>query len=561
MVKKLFVVLVSFLMVSTFFTSYSPTTLSKEKVPAMPPKTYTSPVGFIENKGQWSSEFAFIGKTPFGQIGLGKSSIYFNLAGSKENPQNQVIQLSLTDANDVVPVGVDPYPTNYHFYQGRDQSKWVTNAKMFRSIRFPEIYQGIDLVYLMQGKNPKYEFHVRPGADPSTIKLNVLGATLKTDKKVLSYITPNRSLQDNSLLVFEKQSKKQISSTFLQLNKNSFGFQVASYDKEQTLVIDPVISETYLGGTGDYESNEGLSEALDEDGNLYITGYTTSLDFPTTPGAYKPYDPVFLYQNQLFVAKIGTNGTILFSLIVASLSTYYNTEGCAIAVTSQHQVVIAGTTDASDFPVTPGAFQSSLRGGYDFFICRFDDTGSQLLMSTLVGGTGNEAFYSFGSTANYNYYDFSCNNPIALDSNDNVIISGNTASNDFPLTSGNIKSSSSNSNNQIVIFTMNSAGTNLLYSTYFGGSILDGSLSLISDDRNNIYICGFTYSYDFFTTPGAYRENLLSNGINGFIAKFYVNPDTHIVTPIFSTLLGDYDTFVNSIDYDEDYHIVVTGTT
>lgn len=557
MVKRVVAFLACLVMISLVATPYSPQSLSQEKAMAV----HSNPCGFIENKGQWSENFVFIGQAPFGQIGFGKSTIYLYQIGTKENPTNQVIQLSLDGAKSVVPVGIDPYPTNYHFYKGRDQSKWVTNAKMYRSIKYPEIYQGIDLYYLMSGKNPKYEFHVSPGADPSVIKLSVLGANIETDKQVLRYITPGHTLNDSGLYVFEKQSKKQIATTFLALNHHSFGFQVGDYDKEQVLVIDPVLGEVFLAGSGSYEDNEGLAEALDSDGNLYITGFTSSFDFPVTPGAYYPINPSSLYQYNAFVSKIDSNGILAFSLVIASNLTSYDNEGCAISLTYQNEIVIAGVTNSNDFPVTSGAYQSTLRGGYDFFLCKFDTTGSQLLMSTLMGGTGDELFEVSGSSITQNYFRFQSNNPIVISQGDSITISGNTYSSDFPLTPGFLKSSNFFNNNQIVLFTMNSAGTTLLYSTYFGGSMTEGSLTLIGDDQNNIYIAGYTFSFDFFTTSGAYEETVTMNGMNGFVTKFHLDPMTHLITPVFSTILGDKDTFVNSIDYDSDYNIVAAGTT
>ena len=557
MVKRVVAFLACLVMISVVITPYSPQSLSQEKSPAV----HSTPCGFIENKGQWSENFAFIGQAPFGQIGFGKSTIYLHQKGTKENPTNQVIQLSLDGAKNVVPVGIDPYPTNYHFYKGRDQSKWVTNAKMYRSIKYPEIYQGIDLYYLMSGKNPKYEFHVNPGADPSVIKVSVLGALIKTDTTVLHYISSGHTLNDSGLYVFEKQSKKQIATSFLPFNHHSFGFQVGDYDKEQALVIDPVLGEVFLAGSGTYEDNEGLAEALDSDGNLYITGFTSSFDFPVTPGAYYPINLSNPYQFNTFVSKIDPNGILVFSLVIASNLTSYDNQGCAISLTSQNEIVIAGITNASDFPVTSGAFQSMLKIGYDFFLCKFNTTGTQLLMSTLIGGNSDDVFDVSGSSITQNYYRFRCNNPIFIGPEDSITISGNTYSTNFPLTPGNLKSSNTSNSNQIVLFTMNSAGTTLLYSTYFGGSMTEGSLALIGDDQNNIYIAGFTFSFNFFTTSGAYQEYVNTNGMNGFVAKLHTDPVTHVMTPVFSTILGDQDTFVNSIDYDNDYNIVAAGTT
>ena len=541
--------------------SFSPASRSQNKSPQKAQKQFLNPSGFIENKGQWSKELSFIGTTSFGQIGFGVSTIYLHQINVNENTGNQVIQLSLEGAKNVIPVGIDPYPTNYHFYQGRDQTKWINNAKMFRSIQYPDIYPGIDLYYQIQGKNPKYEFHVKPGADPNKIRIKVTGTEVTTDDNKVTFSTSHHDIQDTGLLVYEYQSSHQLNARFKAIDSHSYGFLVGHYDKKQILIIDPVISENYLAGTGNYEQNEGSAEVLDSDGNLYITGFTSSSNFPVTPGAYFPINLSSPYQYNTFVSKLDQNGNLIYSLLIASSDSYYETKSFAIAVTPQMEVVIAGTTNTSDFPTTPSAYQSSVHGGFDFFVCQFNDTGSQLLMSTLIGGTNDEEFGAYGSTLNQNYFDFPSHNPLALDQDGNITISGNTISTDFPTTPNRLKTTNSFGRYQIVIFTIHSSGSTLLYSTYFGGSRMDASLTLIGDDQNNIYLGGFTSSFNFFTTPGAFQTHVIMNGFNGFVSKFHIDPVSHQLTPIFSTILGSGDTFVNSLDLDQDYHIFAVGST
>lgn len=172
-----------------------------------------------------------------------------------------------------------------------------------------------------------------------------------------------------------------------------------------------LVYSTYLGtGMG---GERGFVLAVDSGGNAYVTG-DAAPDFPTTPGAYKTGT------GGAQVTKINPTGSALVYATHLAGASGWETWGVGIAVDSSGNAYVVGTTMSSDFPTTPGAFQTAYAGGRDAFVTVMNPTGSALVYSTFLGGTGDE----FWTAA------------IAVDGDGNAYVAGTTASADFPVTPG-----------------------------------------------------------------------------------------------------------------------------
>ena len=145
-----------------------------------------------------------------------------------------------------------------------------------------------------------------------------------------------------------------------------------------------ITASTFLGGS---DSDWAVDVAIDPTGSVYVTGYTYSRDFPTTPGAFDPYGgiPANASWADAFVAKFNPLGSLEFSTFLAGSSADF---GFSIAVDSDGNAYITGVTVSPDFPVTSGALQRDFRG-QDAFVAKFDPQG-QLVFSTFLGGSGDE---------------------------------------------------------------------------------------------------------------------------------------------------------------------------
>ncbi|HYK21451.1 MAG TPA: SBBP repeat-containing protein [Pyrinomonadaceae bacterium] len=251
-----------------------------------------------------------------------------------------------------------------------------------------------------------------------------------------------------------------------------------------------LVYSTLLGGSGfDFATDV----AIDAAGNAYVTG-TAQAGFPVTPGAFQTS---FNGVNDAFVTKLNSTGTALvYSTFLGGSGT---DRGSGIAVNTAGNAFVSGVSDSSNFPVTPGAFQSVKAAGQDAFITQLNVAGSGLVYSTYLGGDGND----FG-------------NDIALDTAGNASVVGLTGSTVFPTTADAIQSGYGG-NNDAFITRLNTTGTALVFSTYLGGSNGDNALSISVDPAGSIYVTGTTSSADFPTTPGAFQT--VSQGADGFVAK------------------------------------------
>jgi hypothetical protein len=252
---------------------------------------------------------------------------------------------------------------------------------------------------------------------------------------------------------------------------------------------------TYYGGTGDDES---YGIALDGSNNVYITGYTTSISNIATAGAYQTTYGGGSYD--AFLAKFNPTGSSLL------WGTYYGGTGSdfayGIATDASANVYITGETTSTSAIATAGAYQTALIGGQDAFLAKFNTAGTSLLWGTYYGGTtGTQA------------------SAIALDASANVYFTGFTQSTSAIATAGAYQTTMNGSIGNAFVAKLNSAGTSLIWGTYYGGNIDDGAKAIALDASDEVFITGITSSTTGIATPGAYQTTYGGPSFDGFVAK------------------------------------------
>ncbi|MFB3895065.1 MAG: SBBP repeat-containing protein [bacterium] len=293
-----------------------------------------------------------------------------------------------------------------------------------------------------------------------------------------------------------------------------------------------LIYSTYLGGEGE---DEGYAITVDGSGCAYVTGYTESNHFPTTPGAF---DTSYNGNGDIFITKLKTNGTALV------YSTYFGgakpDNGYGIAVDNSGNIYITGETESHDFPTTPSAFDTSFNGVYrDAYVSKLNANGTGLVYSTYLGGTDDDG----------------CNT-IVLDSSGNAFVVGYTLSTDYPTTPGVFRPSNHVAHDAFVT-KLNADGTVLIYSTYLTGYHGTYGSDIVIDDSGNSYITGDTQNPYFPTTPGAFDVSL-----NGLIDAFVTKLNANGTALLYSTYLGGTgDDEGNSIAIDDSGNVYITGYT
>ena len=320
-----------------------------------------------------------------------------------------------------------------------------------------------------------------------------------------------------------------------------------------------LVYSTYLGGSI-YDYASGI--AVDNTGNAFVTGYTQSSDFPVTKGAFQTTNLAVKSGNggNSFAAKLNpSGGSLLYSTYLGGS---FDDQAAGIATNSSGDAYITGQTLSSDFPVTPGALQTTFKGQNEFsafnsdnvslpnaFVTRLNADGTGLVYSTYLGGSGQLNELDNGLPGG-SYGD--SGSAIAVDESGNAYVAGSAYSTDFPTIKGSFQTANAgaiNLANNAFVAKLNPTGSALVYSTYLGGSgelfFFDtinwgegeGANGIAIDASGDVYVAGFSYSSDFPVTVDAYQKtnNAVANlAYDAFVSK--LNPSGSAL--LYSTLLG-----------------------
>jgi hypothetical protein len=241
-----------------------------------------------------------------------------------------------------------------------------------------------------------------------------------------------------------------------------------------------LVFSTYLGGS-DGQSGRGI--AVDGAGSAYVTGYTYSTDFPTTLGAAQTTNAGFA---DAFVTKLDATGSgLVFSTYLGGIEADVS---FGIAVDFAGSAYVTGDTNSTDFPTTAGAAQPTFAGATDAFVTKLDATGSGLVYSTYLGGSGDAG---------------DAGRDIAVDAAGSAYVSGVTSSTDFPTTAGAVQTTYGGHFFDAFVTKLSSTGSALVYSTYLGGNFDDFLGDIAVDSAGSAYVTGSTDSTNFPTTAGA----------------------------------------------------------
>jgi len=529
-------------------------------------------VPFISNKDQIDKDVEYYAHTFGGTAFITKSGniVYSFLPPANEHKINSgkysshqkskalALKEQFINGKLVKVRGENEVSAKVNYIQGADRLKWKRDIPAFESVCFGEVYKGIDIQLKAFGNNIEKLFFINPGANPMDIKIEMAGAKnlkvnnsgeleVETEMGTVSFTKP--------VAYQEHKGKKNYIPVEYKVNKNEYGFRTGNYDSEKTLVIDPLIASTFLGGS-DIDDMYEPTIALDNNGNIYITGFTSSPDFPTTTGVYNTkFNRV---SRERFISKFNSDlSQLLASTFIGGrgfgmgfVGGDGDELGHGLAVNKDGNVYIAGYTESPDYPVTSGSFDESFNGGRDVFVSKLSGDLSTLLASTYIGGSGDEGFQ-------WPRIDMTLNN------NGDVIVAGITHSNDFPISDfaydKTYNGGSRSGDAFIVKFDRNL--TRLLASTYLGGKENEWRLAVVMDKRGTVYVCGQTESLNFPTTSGAYRETF--TGDNPEMGEIFISKiDSDLSKLLASTLFGgDKDEEALKMRVDEGGEIYLSGYT
>jgi Beta-propeller repeat/Cep192 domain 4/Abnormal spindle-like microcephaly-assoc'd, ASPM-SPD-2-Hydin/HYDIN/CFA65/VesB-like, Ig-like domain len=517
------------------------------------------PLQFESNRGQFPQDQRFLARGAGYSLLLGRRDATLLLRG-REAPQGKMRE---DGGSNIQPVKGQPeslgleflagnsqpkvealgkLPTKVNYFHGANPHSWFSGIPAFSRVRYKDIYPGIDLVYYGRRGHLETDFQVQRGANPESIGMHLAGAReMRLDAHgdlIVSMQSGQVALRKPLAYQPHGADRQMVSAAFQMESGNVVKFQIGSYDRSRELVIDPVLDySTYLGGTTGDEV-DGI--AVDSAGDAYVVGTTFSTDFPATMGVFQPkfgggtcagracYD--------VFVAKVNpAGGALVYATYLGGTNDDTPT---GIAIDAAGNAFVVGTTSSTDFPTTPGAFQTALNGSSNLFVTELAPDAASLVYSTYLGGTGTDT-----------------GGGIAVDSAENAYVTGSTNSVDFPVANGAFQSTLAGGTD--ALFTKVAAGgASLLYSSYLGGSGADSGSGVAVDGLGMMYLTGSTSSTDF-PLAGAIQSTL-GGGTDAFVTRVAASGSKLS----YSTYLGGAkDDSGVAIAVTSQYEAFVVGTT
>ncbi len=512
------------------------------------------PLSFEPNRGQANAMVKFIARGSGYDVFLTSTEAVFALPASqtsaglphevgatKRGNRVSVLRMTLKGANpQALTKGTDQLPGVKNYLIGRNSSGWQTDVPTFRKVRYEAIYPGINLSYYGNQKQLEYDFEVAPGVDPGLIRLVCDGAKpVIDDQGDLVLKLKDGELREHKPVIYQDLNGQRVAvdGRFVIRRGREIGFEVGAYDEDRVLVIDPtLVYSTYLGGSG---NDSGSSIDIDNSGNIYITGTTGSTTFPTQ----NPYQSAPAGLEDVFVTKLDSTGSsILYSTYVGGAGND-RADGIFVDKTSGAAYIV-GRVDAlsNNFPITPGAFATTYRGGdFDAFVLKLNPQGNSLAYSTFLGGGENDSAVG-----------------VVADSLGNAYVTGGTRSSGFPATPSAYQSFIAGDTDAYLV-KLNSAGSSLLYSTLLGGGGTDRGSSVRVDNSGNAYLTGYSSSQDF-PTANAF-QNSLGGSFDAFVARIDTNASGAASLVFCSYLGGSSDDKGYGLALDSGNNLYVAGQT
>ncbi len=422
--------------------------------------------------------------------------------------------------------------TYNNYFIDNDPKKWASNCKVYQGVTYKNVYPNIDVRYYTANGQLKYDLIVNPGGNPENISLyydGVDGLRLKDGALMIkTSVTEIKELLPYSYVLMAA-GRKEVSCNY-ELKGNIVRFRLENKKElNSTLVIDP--TPVFITFTGSKVDNWGYTATYDASGNFYGGGIVFGAGFPTNNGAYQqnfqggssttgeqaPFDIGIIKLDPLGKTRVyatylgGSNG---------------NEQPHSLICDGDGNLIIAGRTTSSNYPSTSSSTKAG--AGWNIVISKLDPTGSKLLGSVILGGTGDDGVNirpKYGGTVsgaisiNRNYGDDG-RSEVIVDAAGNIYVASCTQSADFPVSANafqtKLKSSPNNSVNQDgVIIKMSSDLQTVLLSSYLGGTSDDAAFVLaINPINNNLYVAGGTASTDFPSVTNTYGGGLA----DGFVS-------------------------------------------
>ncbi len=465
------------------------------------------PLSFIENQGQSDDAVKFLERGHGHSVFFTPDGVVFAFQKAKKDDKEAgapVMKLAPLGMNkDVHVMPEDRQQGIVNYFIGNDPAKWRTSIPTYGAVLYKEAYPGVDIKFYGNNRQIEYDIIVKPGVDPSQVNFRYSGvanAIVNAAGDLAITLADGRELMQKKPLIYQETDGKRLPL--------EGGFVIETTKSASALVNPDIVSE-----------EAAREEITQQPGSIEFTCGFKIASYDSSKKLI--IDPVLVYSTYLG----GSGGD----------------SAAAIAVDSSGNAYVTGYTESSDFPVVNPIYPN-LRGLSNAFITKINSSGTALIYSTYLGGSGGQSGGDSGAA-------------IAVDSSGNAYVTGITYSTDFPVKTPlypNLRGS-----HNAFVTKINASGTALVYSTYLGGSNYDDGCGIAVDGTGNAYVTGSTWSSDFPAQNPLY-PNLRSYYGNAFITKI----NSSGTALIYSTYLGgSYGDYGYAIAVDGSGNAYVTGET
>ncbi len=527
--------------------------------PAAASPQHALPLQFVENRGQFPDGVVFAARSGGVRAEVAADGVTLQLLGAPVLPQGAAhdaprsasLVLRFVGASSEATLAGEGAPgSRVHLYHGASPEAWLTDIPAYDAVRWEQLQPGVDVVLRDAGGRLEYDLMLAPGARLSDVVMELDGAldlSLGADGALLARTDVGTLAQDipATWQVLPDGTREPLDARFVLLGGQRFGFEAPGRHPERALVLDPGLTySSYLGGSN-WDHVNAIARGAGN--SVYLAGYTTSGNFPNTPGSSQQ---ALAGYGDAFVARMDlSTGALSWATYLGGADSviFVEESARALAVDAGGAAWIAGAANSPDFPVTPGAWQPVLAGGSDAFVAKLNADGT-LALSTFLGGGKDDVA--------------TC---LALGSN-GVFVAGRTASDGtppFPTTAGAADTSFNS-----IFFTTDVFVTKLplgggppIWSTLLGGVLRDEALAIAVDAAGAATVTGLTGSNNFPTTAGAFDTSFngsTANKLDAFVTR--LSPTGSALT--WSTYLGGAESDeARSVALAADGGVCVAGVT
>ncbi len=490
---------------------------------------------FVENKGQWDSRVQFRGDFSIGSFFLENQGFTVLIHNTDDlnklsdqlhghNPLNPSNGLPITLRSHAykvkflgaaswvqnIPDKIQSYANNY--FSGSDQSKWAAQCKIAQAVTYQNVYPNIDVRYYSNAGKLKYDIIVHPGGNIEAIAMKYTGVDkIQVKNKELMINTSVGDVKELYPYSYQvREGKRETVNCKYVVKDNIVRFKLTDYSPDATLIIDPtLIFSTFTGSTQD---NWGYTATPGPDGSFYAGGIALRTGaYPVSPGAFQtvfgggidedgngPYDIAIMKfsangSNRIYATYLGGNG---------------NEQPHSMIVDALGNLIVAGRTNSINYPVTTPLVGNG--GAYDIVITKFNASGTALLGSVKIGGSGNDGVNirpkyvtPSGADATRRNYGDDARSEVIIDAANNIYLAsctqslGAESSGGFPIRNSTIQPAFGGGRQDGAIMKFTPNLNSVLFSTYFGGNG-DDACFVISQNpvTGNLFVAGGTTSPD-----------------------------------------------------------------